>query len=53
LRFLGALILLLTLTPVHWILRQPGTGRFGESAVLRNASNVEMAWWGILLAGGV
>jgi hypothetical protein len=53
LRVLGALILLLTLTPVHWILRQPGTGRFGESAVLRNASNVEMAWWGILVAGGV
>ena len=53
LRFLGAMILLLTLTPVHWILRQPTTGRFGESAVLRNASNVEMAWWGILLAGGV
>jgi hypothetical protein len=52
-RILGALILLLTLAPVHWILRQPGTGRFGESAVLRNASNLEMAWWGLLVAVGM
>ncbi|MGW8265944.1 MAG: hypothetical protein ACWGSQ_06220 [Longimicrobiales bacterium] len=52
-RVLGALILLLTLAPVHWVLRQPGTGRFGESAVLRNASNLEMAWWGLLLAVGL
>jgi len=53
LRLMGGVILLLTLAPVHWILRQPGTGRFGESAVMRNASNVEMAWWGILLAVGI
>jgi len=52
-RVLGALILLLTLAPVHWILRQPGTGRFGESAVLRNASNLQMAWWGLLVAVGL
>ena len=52
-RGLGAVILLLTLAPVHWILQQPGTGRFGESAVLRNASNLEMAWWGILVAVGL
>jgi hypothetical protein len=53
LRALGALILLITLAPIHWILRQPATGRFGESAVFRSASNLEMAWWGILLAVGV
>ncbi len=53
LRLLGGGILLLTLAPVHWILQQPGTGRFGESAVMRNASNVEMAWWGIFLAVGL
>lgn len=53
LRIVGGLILFLTLTPVHRLLQEPGTGRFGESAVLRNASNVEMAWWGILLAVGI
>jgi len=53
LRLIGALILLLTLAPAHWLLQQPGTGRFGESAVMRNASNLGMAWWGILLAVGL
>ena len=52
-RVLGALILLLTLTPLHWILHRPGTGRFGESAFLRNASNLEMAWWGIFITVGL
>ncbi len=52
-RGMGALVLLLTMTPVHLLLDQPGTGGFGESAVMRNSSNLGMAWWGILLATGV
>ena len=52
-RGMGALVLLLTMTPVHRLLDQPGTGGFGESAVMRNSSNLGMAWWGILLATGV
>ncbi len=52
-RTLGGVLLALTLAPFHLLLRQPGTGRFGEAAVMRSASNLEMAWWGILLAIGV
>jgi len=49
-RILGALILLLTLTPVYRVLNQPETGRFGGGAILRGDANLETAWWGILVA---
>ena len=52
-RCFGILLILLTLTPVHRLLQQPGTGRFGEAAALRAASNLEMTWWGIVLALGL
>ncbi len=52
-RGLGALILLLTLTPVYRVLDWSGTGSFGVGTVIRGDTNLETAWWGILLAAGL
>lgn len=50
---LGAILLVLTLTPVYQVLNRPDTGSFGEGTIIRGSTHLAAAWWGTILALGI
>lgn len=52
-RGIGAVVLVMTLTPVYRFLDRPESGSFGVGTIIRASTHLQVALWGIVLAAAV